>query len=212
MKVRKLAACVQADADLAEDNALIAQPIRGAFYRRVRRVLAHIARELSESQLRRAVEAPSDYLALLAALEEEPVHGLLVRDDPLAAARLRGLVAKRGLLERGGGVYTAAEVAELLGLTRQAVNGRRRSGRLLGLDRGRHGLAYPAWQLRDGRPLPGLEEVLAKLRGADPWEQLGFFLEPHDALDGETPLVALERGDLDPVLRAARALGEQGPM
>ena len=55
--------------------------------------------------------------------------------------RLRGLRAKRELIEAEGGVWTVDQVARHLHLTRQAVDKRRRAGRLIGLDVGRRGFA-----------------------------------------------------------------------
>ena len=76
------------------------------------------------------------------------------------------------------------------------------------MDVGRHGLVFPAWQFVDGGVLEGFKGVLAALEHLNPWTQLDFFLGEDDALDGERPLDALRRGELDGVLRAARLLGE----
>jgi hypothetical protein len=92
----------------------------------------------------------------------------------------------------------------------QAVYKRFRAGRLLAVDSGRHGQAFPAWQLVPGGILPGLEEVLAALADFDPWMRLAFFLEANAATGGKTPLEALRRGKLADALRAATLRGEHG--
>ena len=184
--------------------------LRSAFARRALRAVLSLCQQMAESSLQEAIAAPSDYEVLLTALEEEPGFLLLTRDDPLAEARLRGLRARRELLDREGGTLSAQEVADLLGVSRQAVHKRYRAGRLLALDYGRHGHAYPAWQFVPDGVLPGLEEVLRALSDHDPWMQLIFFVSENDALDGETPLAALRRSELDAVLRAARLYGAHG--
>src|SRR5213593_3251940 len=79
------------------------QPLRGVFARRALRAVADLSRRMEEPSLQEVVSAPSDYGVLLAALEAEPGLSLLTRDDPLAGARLRGLVARQDLLAREGG-------------------------------------------------------------------------------------------------------------
>lgn len=63
----------------------------------------------------------------------------------LAPAFARGRRTRADLPGAEGGTPTAAEVARRLGLTRQAVEQRRRAGRLLALPTDRRGYAYRAW-------------------------------------------------------------------
>jgi hypothetical protein len=186
--------------------------VRGAFARRAVRAVARLSREMGEASLREAVSAPSDFAVLLAALESEPGLEALTREDPLAQARLRGIEARTRLLSAGGGTLGVQEVAAHLNLSRQAVYKRYRAGRLLAVDCGRHGVAFPAWQFVSGGVLPGIEEVLATLCDLDGWTRLAFFLGENVATGGKTPLEALRRGGLQDVLRAAQLHGEQGPL
>lgn len=125
--------------------------------------------------------------------------------DPLARARLRGLRAKQQLLEAEGGSVSGRELAQALGMTRQAVDKRRLNNTLIGIDFGKRGYAYPVWQVG----LRGLDAVLAELAEYDPWTQALFMLSANSWLDGETPLAVLRRGDLHDVVAAARLYGEQ---
>ncbi|HKV12232.1 MAG TPA: hypothetical protein VJ725_29070, partial [Thermoanaerobaculia bacterium] len=172
--------------------------------------VARLSQQMGEAALREAVSAPSDYGVLLAALESEPGLAALVPDDPLAQARLRGIAARQRLLEAEGGTLGAQDVAALLHVSRQAVYKRYRAGKLLALDCGRHGVAFPAWQLGPEGVLPGLEEALAALGDLDPWMKLAFFLEENAATGGKPPLTALRRGKLEDVVRAAEIHGEHG--
>src|SRR5476651_1731952 len=47
--------------------------------------------------------------------------------DPLAKARLRGALAQREILAGDGGALSAAEVAKEVGISRQAVDKRRKA-------------------------------------------------------------------------------------
>ncbi len=186
--------------------------VRGAFARRALRAVARLSAHMGEASLREAVSAPSDYGVLLTALESAPGLAVLTQDDPLAEARLRGVEARQRLLTAEGGTLGIQEVASLLNLSRQAVYKRYRAGRLLAVDCGRHGYAFPAWQFGPGGVLQGFEEVLRTLAEHDPWMKLAFFLSENAALKGRNPLAALRQGKLQEVLRAALLYGEQGAM
>lgn len=186
------------------------QPARAAFLARALNALARLAPRLEERALGDAAGALSDYAALLSALEQPDALGALQAEDLLATARVRGLRARAHLLAAEGGTLSVEAAANLLGVTRQAINKRRRAGRLLALSTGRHGYAYPAWQFGANSVLPGLEEVLADLHEHDPWTQAGFFLNGSLDLDGAAPLGELRRGNIAAVRRAAQRYGEQG--
>jgi hypothetical protein len=164
-------------------------------------------KSLDEANLLEAVKAPSDYSVLVSALNSEQALTVVRDTDPLAGARLRGMEAKRRLLESEGGAISSAQAAEILKVTRQAVDKRRKDGKLLGLELGKRGYFYPSWQFG----LKGLEDVLAALGGQDFWEKLSFFLNPSDLLEDRTPLEALNKGqNLEEVIRAAKVYGEHG--
>ena len=147
----------------------------------------------------------ADLEELIEVLGRPEVLADLRRRDPLAAARLRGLRAKKRLLESEGGAVSGRELAQALGITRQAVDKRRLAGKLIGIDLGKRGYAYPVWQIG----LNGMDAVLAELDEVDPWTQALFMLSANNWLNGETPLAMLRRGELDEVLNAARLYGEQ---
>jgi hypothetical protein len=184
--------------------------LQAAFLARALNAVTSLALELDNRELGDATGAPSDYGVLLRALEGPEAVRLLQGRDPLAAARLRGLEARARLLRVEGEPLSVDEVAKALHVTRQAVDKRRRAGKLIGLDTGRRGYLYPRWQIGPDGMLPGLEETLTHLGVRDPWMQAAFFVSGSTYLDGETPVAALRSGRLRDVVRAAAAYGEQG--
>ncbi len=186
-------------------------PVRAAFAARALNALARLTGELDERSLGNASGALSDYAMLLQALEDPEALTALRLEDPLAPARLRGLHSKERLLEAEGGVISAEDAAGLLHITRQAVDKRRRAGRLIGINTGRHGYAYPLCQFApEGGILQGLELVLIELHEHGPWMQLAFLLNENTLLCGESPLAELRRGRIGSAVSAARSYGEQG--
>lgn len=187
-----------------------AEPARSAFVARALDAVAQLAKELDTGELSDATGATSNYAVLLSALQRPGVVAALSESDPLAPARLRGVAARADILGSEGGTLSVEQVAEHLGITRQAVDKRRRAGRLLALSTGRRGYAYPAWQFARVGVLEGFEDVLEDLREEDPWAQAVYFLGGNTYLDGVSPLAALRARDFKGVRRAARSYGEQG--
>ncbi len=134
----------------------------------------------------------------------------LAPSDPLAAARLRGVLVKHDLLYGDGQPFTSEEVAQMLHITRQAVDKRRSKGQLLGVSLGRRGYHYPTWQFHEGKVLSGLERVLHIQRDHDSWTQLMFLKTGDIRLRGATPLERLQAGEIDAVVWAAQCYGHHG--
>lgn len=171
--------------------------------------ITHLARESSSQELSRVLGAPSDFAVLLRLLSQPEALSYLRQRDPLAPARLRGLAVRERLLASEGGALTAEEAARTLGVTRQAIDNRRKRGTLLGVQLGRRGFRYPAWQFTADGVLPGLDRTLKAMDDQSPWIQLAFMLNPNAWLDGNRPLDALRQGQVDAVRSAASQYGEQ---
>ena len=183
--------------------------VAAIFLSRALRALVTMA---SEASVAEAATAPSDYDLLLTLLQRPEVVQALPSRDPLAAAKIRGLLAKRQLLEVEGGCMTSEEVSEVLSITRQAVDKRRKQGKLIGLAAGRV-YVYPSWQFHNGQTLSGLEKVLQALGVRDPWMQTAWILNGNSRLEGRSPLDVLREGKVDnlnTILDAACLYGEQG--
>jgi len=157
-----------------------------------------------------AAAAPTDKEVLLRILEA-PQMAVPNKDAAtIEASRAAGVVARDQLINAHGGSWPVEQVAKYLGLTRQAVDKRRKANKLIGLAIGRHGYLYPSWQFDRSGTLPGLEDVLHELRRLDPWSQLIFLLSPNDRLDGASPLEALRKGQINDVKVTASLFGEHG--
>lgn len=183
-----------------------------AFYSRVLRAFRRLENDLPSRLIDDATAAPSDYLVAVEALTSASETTQLIVEDPFIAAKFRGLKRKQQMLETAGGALTSEQVAEILGISRQAVDKRRAATQLLALTQGRRGYSYPSFQFEDGRPITGLEEVLAELKELDPWMQMVFFTSPNERLGDKTPLERLKKGLVSEVRAAATGFGEQGPV
>jgi hypothetical protein len=129
-------------------------------------------------------------------------------DNPLAKAKTRGLSAKTRILSAEGGCLSSEETAQLLGISRKAVNERRQHGKLIGLPAG-HSYRYPLWQFQDNQTLKGLEIVLKNLKVQDSWMQAAWMLNQNLRL-GQSPLNLLRAGQSEAVIEATSFYGEQG--
>lgn len=192
---------------LVPEFLLSRKDIKAVFLARAIQALVTLSEEVPVEE---ATAAPSDYDLFLTLLQQPEVIQALPSRDPLAEARIRGLMAKRQLLEAEGGWMSSDEVAKVLGIKRQAVDKRRINGKLIALPAGRS-YVYPEWQFVNGQTLSGLEQVLKCLGVHDPWMQTAWMLNGNSRLEGQSPLNLLRReGNLEVVLDAAQLYGEQG--
>lgn len=136
----------------------------------------------------------------------------LEKNDPLLEAKLKGVQHKQELLNyQGKKALTSSEVAAVLGISRQAVDNRRKNNSLLGLLLGSRGYRYPAWQFSNGSVLTGWSQVLSNMEHLDDWSKLIFMLTGDIRLDNKIPLECLRNAQTDEVISAARVYGLQYP-
>jgi hypothetical protein len=211
--------CLNIDRDPALEHRFLAATLQQfrktkhpAFYTRVLRAVKSLEDDLSNAVIDEATSAPTDHLVMLEAVSSAPWVSELASEDPLVAAKLRGLNLRQQMLKTAGGALTSEKVAEVLNITRQAVDKRRASNQLLALTQGRRGYSYPGFQFEEGKTLKGLEDVLDKLSALDPWMQLDFFTRPNERLGESTPIEALRAGKVDEVASVASGYGEQGAL
>ena len=175
------------------------------FLSRAIRALVELA---GQANLSESIAAASDYDLLLKVLQQPEVTPFLLSKDPLAKAKLRGILAKQQLLEAEGGCLSSDDAAKALGISREAVNKRRQGGKLIGLPAGRS-YRYPVWQFQDRKTITGLETVLQTLKVQDPWMQAAWMLNQNLRL-AHRPLDLLCSGEVESVVSAASLHGEQG--
>lgn len=209
--------CLSIDRDPDLEHWLVTSLLREfsetrhpAFFCRMLRVVKGLESDLTNERIDEATAAPTDQLVFLEALSSVPWASELATEDPILAAKLRGLELRKEMLKIAGGALTSERVAEVLDVSRQAVDKRRAANQLLALTQGKRGYSYPGFQFEDGKTLRGLEDVLAQLRSLDPWMQLRFFTSLHERLGQKTPIEALRKGKVEDVINAARGYGEQG--
>ena len=190
----------------------IAETKHPAFQSRILRAFINLEENLPGTIIEQAAGAPTDFLVALEALCSAPGTSQLIADDPHLAAKTRGLKRKKQMLEVSGGALSSEQTAEVLGISRQAVDKRRSSNQLLALTQGRRGYSYPSFQFEDGKTVRGLEKVLAQLKSLDPWMQMVFFTSPNERLGGRTPIESLHKGLVEEVTHAASGYGEQGAL
>jgi hypothetical protein len=188
-------------------------PLMQALIRRsINGVLSFSA--LSDASVINATAAPTDFAALVRALSSQELLNELLQDlkqaEPLAPAFIRGIVARRRLIKENGGVFTAEQVAGIIGISRQAVEKRRQAGKLIAVSTGRHGYRYPAWQFTESGTLAGLQDVLAVLEPHDEWMKTIFFVSRNPRLGDRTPAEMLRAGKITQVLDTALVYGEHG--
>ena len=199
---------------LISDRAALSEPfgdpVRNVAAKRSWRALHRILESATPDNVEDVASQSSDLAVVVRALEQPEAIDTLKQEDPFAGARLRGVRERERLLSEEGGTWTVEEVAKHLHLTRQTVNLRRKQGGLLGLDAGRHGFRYPAWQFARSGTIKGLEETLAALKHLDPWMQQVFMLGGNARLKEKRPIDVLRAGDISAVVKAGSSFGEHG--
>jgi len=151
------------------------------------------------SQLAQMRDAVDDTLADLAARQ---------RDPRLREAYAQADEARAALVDSGDVVPTET-MARRLGVTRQALNKAKEDGRMFALPlRGRE-LHWPAFYADMTLDRRQLEEVTRALGALPPWTKWLFFTRAKGSLGSRTPLQALKEGQLQAVLKTARAAAER---
>ncbi|NKL53736.1 helix-turn-helix domain-containing protein [Rhizobium leguminosarum] len=178
--------------------------IRTAFLRRATSALERISANVPAKDLADALSAPTDAGSLAQLLSRSDMVGAAINDlDPLVPALARNVEHRQNLVERAGGTMSAEDAGRILGISRQAVDKRRRAGTLLAVREGSD-WRYPLCQLDQGEVIGGVSDVVRGFAAAGPWVALDFLLASDTALGGRTALQALRDGDREAVRRLIR--------
>lgn len=118
------------------------------------------------------------------------------------AAKARTANFRTELTKRAGGVFSRADVAQLLGVTPAAVDKQRQRGQILGVPYG-NDIRFPAAQFKDGAVVAGLKPVLAEFGDMNPWGQLQLLVAPLDGFaEEQTSILDLLARGVDDGVRA----------
>lgn len=109
----------------------------------------------------------------------------------------------RAWTDQLGPAYRQADVARLLGKSKQAVSA---DERLLRLELRAGTVGYPVFQFDGRRLLPGLGDIVRILSPVveTPWTIASWLTSPQAALDGQRPVDVLRRGGVAEVAAEAR--------
>jgi len=168
------------------------QSVGSIFVRRVTRWAKDVALTLPEPVLAEALASPTMRESLATVLErysEQNSSTEKLFDDAIT----RGVSAKAELREKAGGFKATSWVASHLGISRQAVDKRRRAGKLIAIEEKKGAFVYPLAQFTADGTVPGLEEVLDAFQVENPWERLAGLVNPSPALGGASLLDVLRR-------------------
>lgn len=181
--------------------------------RRAMRAVTKSFAGFDQEQLARIAAEETDVEVLMELVSSGAILEALEYQDPLAGARLRGVEQQRRLLREAGGARSASEAAGIIGISRQAVDARRKKGKLLALSVGSRGWRYPMVQFdpeSDDGVVRDLGRILAALEDDGGWMSLAFLLSPEERLGDQKPIDVLKAGGVARVLEVAEMLGEHG--
>lgn len=169
--------------------------------------LRHLLDRLPDAAVNEALSA--DDIGTFAALAS-PSHWQSASLSAVDKARLRGVAYRQTLLDWAGGSLSVDAVADMLGVSGEAVRKRIRRQRLIGI-RTPRGYGVPAVQFDQGQEIPGLSQALAALSLDSPWMRLEWLMSPEIRLDDQAPMDALRSGvELERIVGAATTFGEHG--
>ena len=188
----------------------IAEPMRQAFSRRMHEVVDRLAQAADPATVEEVLGMADAFSGLGVAMQRMATSEAASARDPLAPARVRGIAARERLIERSGGLLRLAEAAERLGVTTQAVNGRRSRETILAVSMPNGEWVYPACQFAEYGLLPGIDGFVRAFRDADPWTRLAVLLAPSGRYGGKSALELLKEGKETEARSIAATYGEQG--
>lgn len=178
------------------------QEIQKILLLRVARATNKLVRDMSYEGTLKSVSAATDIGALARALSDDSALEDLAGVDPLTGAVGRALGHKRSLLKEAGEMLVSGQVEELLNVSRQAIDKRRKAGKIFGLLINKNWV-YPAFQFSNDEVLPGMETVLSAHSDANQWVVLDVLLSKDEALNGRSLFDVIRENDEEALKRYA---------
>jgi hypothetical protein len=186
------------------------EPMRRAFATRLHEVVDHLAQAADPATVEEVLAMADAFSGLGVVMQRAATSEAATVRDPLAAARIRGIAARERLIERAGGLLRLSEASQRLGVTPQAVTGRRTRETILAVPLPNGEWAYPACQFSDHGLVAGLDGFLRAFEDADPWTRLSVLVAPSARYGGRSALELLMEGREAEARSIAATYGEQG--
>lgn len=187
-----------------------AEPMRRAFSRRMHDVVEHLAQTADAATMEEVLGMADAVGGLGVAMQRMATSEAAAVRDPLTPARVRGFAARERLIDRAGGLLRLGEAAERLGVTTQAVTGRRSRETILAVPMPNGEWVYPACQFTDHGIVPGIDAFTRAFRDADSWTRLAVLVAPAGRYGGKSALDLLKAGRESDAISIAASYGEQG--
>lgn len=193
------------------ERLVASDSLRGTVLKRLAPAVHRLVDVSPDQELLNALSTKTGMDALIHLVSGDAVANEVAAavDDPLREARARAAKKMTELLSAEGGPIGVEAVAKLLGIGRAAIDKRRKTGALIGIEDRRREILYPSWQFTSTGLLPGIDDALKAMIVVDPWMRMQFFLSRDNDL-GERPLDALRQGRANEVLAAANRFGRLG--
>jgi hypothetical protein len=188
----------------------VPDPMRDAFRKRLHEAAEHLADSADQETVARALGMADALSGMGFAIQRVATADSAGLRDPLAPARARGIAARERLIERSGGLLRLGEAAERLGVTVQAVTGRRSRDTILAVPLPNGEWVYPACQFGDAGLIDGIDAFVRAFEDADPWTRLAVLLAPSARYGGVSDLELLEAGRTEEARAIAGTWGDHG--
>lgn len=185
--------------------------MRRAFSKRLHEVVDRLSEAADIATMEKVLSMADPLSGMGVAMQRAATAESVAVRDPLASARLRGVDTRRRLMEDAGGLLRLGEAAERLGVTPQAVTGRRTRGTIFAVPAANGEWLYPVCQFGDYDLVPGIDAFLRAFQeDVDPWTRLSVLLAGSSRFGGRSALDLLEEGREDDARSIAGTYGVQG--
>ena len=185
--------------------------IRRAFSSRLHEVVDHLTEVADAATMEKVLAMADAFSGMGVAMQRVATSDAAALRDPLTAARIRGVETRERLMVDAGGLLRLRDAAQRLGVTPQAVTGRRTRRTILAVPMPNGEWVYPACQFGEYDLIPGIDSFVRAFReDVDPWTRLSVLLAPSSRFGGRTALELLEGGLEDEARSIAGSYGEQG--
>ncbi len=185
--------------------------MRRAFSKRLHEVVDRLAEAADISTIEKVLSMADPFSGMGVAMQRAATAEAAAIRDPLAAARLRGVDTRQRMIEDAGGLLRLSEAAERLGVTPQAVAGRRTRGTILAVPAANGEWLYPVCQFAEYDLVPGIDAFLRAFQeDVDPWTHLSVLLAESSRFGGKSALDLLKEGRKEDARTIAGTYGEQG--